>query len=93
MEEVAGSTAKERENNIGIVTGVDLVRDAQAAGCVFAQLAEVVIEAAVLLHHHDDVFQGLKIAASAGDADGCGCGGGVAGRIRGRDGIGGVRGW
>src|SRR5476649_2419896 len=80
------ASTKKWQKNSRIISGVDLVVGNAAAGGVIAQFAEVVIEAAVLLHHDDDVLQRLQIAARVGDADGCRGRGHVAAGICSRDG-------
>src|SRR5438309_11086596 len=90
MEKMSGASAKEWQNDIGIVTGVDLViRDMVDIGRIVAELAEVAIERTILLQHHDDVLDPLQPAVRdniyRGRSRGC-----VALRVRGGDGVNGI---
>src|ERR1043166_9997758 len=64
VEEMSGAAAEERQNDVGIVTGIDLVAR-KFRRSVVTKLAEVTIERTVFLQHHDDVLDALQ--AGVGD--------------------------
>src|SRR5579864_6938909 len=91
VEQVSGAAAEERKNDVGIVTGVDLIiRNVIDVGRIVTKRAEVAIERAILLQHHDDVLDSLQATVGnniyRGRSRGC-----VALRGRGCDGVSGVR--
>ena len=58
---MSGAAVEERQNDVGIITGVDLVvRDVMTLVALVTELAEVAIERTVLLQHHDDVLDALQ---------------------------------
>ena len=85
------ASAEERKNDVGIVTGVDLIAG-EFRRSIGAKRAEVAIEGTVLLQHYDDVLDPLQTAIGDNIYRGCsrGC---VALRVRGRDGVSGILRW
>ena len=61
MEEMPSAAIEERQNDVWIISGVDLVAGMNFGGVV-AKSAEVAIERAVLLQHYDDVLDSLQTA-------------------------------
>src|SRR5262249_27787516 len=89
VERMAGAAADQGQSDVRVVPGVDLVVGQAARSRVVAELAEVIVERAVLLHHHDNVLDSLQTRVGHHVHRGCG-GGGVAARIRGGGGGGGI---